>query len=315
MTAVEHVARPAFRNRRRNVILPRRMYRNLRMAGPDNGRPIGSPGGNIAISWGLAVVGGGHEAGMAYKVSGDASRLPRSTPRANRVRVDPTAASSGPGWRGYLRALGPGLVTGASDDDPSGIATYSQAGAQFRYSLLWTSLLTLPLMAAIQEICDRTALATGTSLGELSVRKFPRLRAVLWVLVSALIVANVLNITADVVAVGEGMHLLHAGSSTFWALVAGVLITVLIIAGSFETIARVFKLVCLALLTYVIVLFASHAVLVPGRGPHADPACRVHQGLHAVAGRRTRDHDLALPVLLANRAPGRRTPRRTRRRR
>ncbi len=155
--------------------------------------------------------------------------------------------------------MGPGLVTGASDDDPSGIATYSQAGAQFRYALLWTSLLTLPLMAAVQEICDRTALATGSSLGELSVRKFPRLRAVLWILVGALIVANVLNITADVVAVGEGMKLLHAGSASAWALAAGVLITALIVAGSFETIARVFKLVCLALLTYVIVLFAAHA--------------------------------------------------------
>jgi Mn2+/Fe2+ NRAMP family transporter len=63
--------------------------------------------------------------------------------------------------RGYLRALGPGLVTGASDDDPSGIATYAQAGASFGFGFLWTALLTFPLMAAVQEICDRTALATG----------------------------------------------------------------------------------------------------------------------------------------------------------
>jgi NRAMP (natural resistance-associated macrophage protein)-like metal ion transporter len=196
---------------------------------------------------------------MAHAVSGERSEPVEPASGGARTRVVPTGASSGPGWRGYLRAMGPGLVTGASDDDPSGIATYAQAGAQFRYSLLWTSLLTLPLMAAIQEICDRTALATGSTLGALSVRKFPRLRALLWLLVSALIVANLLNITADVVAVGEGMNLLHAGSSTVWALISGALITVLIIAGSFETIARVFKLVCLALLTYVVVLFASHA--------------------------------------------------------
>ena len=73
--------------------------------------------------------------------------------------------------RGYLRALGPGLVTGASDDDPSGIATYAQAGASFGFGFLWTALLTFPLMAAVQEICDRTALATGKGLGELATER------------------------------------------------------------------------------------------------------------------------------------------------
>jgi NRAMP (natural resistance-associated macrophage protein)-like metal ion transporter len=150
------------------------------------------------------------------------------------------------------------LVTGASDDDPSGIATYSQAGAQFKYSMLWTSLLTLPLMAAVQEICDRTALASGRGLGDLAVKKFPRWRYVLWVLVAGLVAANLLNITADLVAVGEGMHLLHLGPTTLWALLAGVLITVLIVGGSFETIARVFKILCAGLLTYVFVMFAAN---------------------------------------------------------
>ncbi len=111
-------------------------------------------------------------------------------------------------------------------------------------------------MAAVQEICDRTALATGKGLGHLAVRRFPRWRSVLIVLVCALIVANVLNITADVVAVGEGMNLLHAGPSAVWALLAGVAITVLVIAGSFEAIARVFKLFCVALLSYVVVMMA-----------------------------------------------------------
>ncbi len=71
-------------------------------------------------------------------------------------------------WRPYLRALGPGLITGASDDDPSGVATYAQAGAQFKFGLLWTALITFPLMTGVQEICDRTALATGQSLGALA---------------------------------------------------------------------------------------------------------------------------------------------------
>jgi Mn2+/Fe2+ NRAMP family transporter len=71
-----------------------------------------------------------------------------------------------PRVRAYLQALGPGLITGASDDDPSGIATYAQAGARFGFSMLWVALLTLPLMMGIQEICDRTALASGKTLGE-----------------------------------------------------------------------------------------------------------------------------------------------------
>src|SRR5205085_5167831 len=104
----------------------------------------------------------------------------------------PASSADGahPGLRGYLRAAGPGLVTGASDDDPSGIATYAQAGATFQYGLLWASLLTLPLMGAVQEICDRTALATGRTLGYLAGRRFPRWRPGLWVLLSALLVAN-----------------------------------------------------------------------------------------------------------------------------
>ena len=158
-----------------------------------------------------------------------------------------------------MRALGPGLVTGASDDDPSGVATYSQAGAQFGLGLLWVSLLTLPLMAGVQEICDRTALATGRGLGELATEKFrARARPILVVLLVALIVANALNISADLVAVGSGMNLLHAGPTWVWALVAGVLITGLVIVGSFVQIARIFKLICLALFSYFAVMFSVH---------------------------------------------------------
>jgi len=165
-----------------------------------------------------------------------------------------------PGFmRGYLRALGPGLVTGASDDDPSGIATYAQAGSTFGFSLLWTALLTFPLMAAVQEICDRTALATGKGLGELATERLgSKARSVAIGLVGLLIVANALNIAADLVAVGSGMHLLHAGPPVIWALVAGAGISALLLTGSFELVARVFKLLCLALLAYVAMLFVVH---------------------------------------------------------
>jgi NRAMP (natural resistance-associated macrophage protein)-like metal ion transporter len=160
------------------------------------------------------------------------------------------------GWRDYLRALGPGLVTGASDDDPSGIATYAQAGSRFRFGMLWVSLVTFPLMTAVQEICDRTALASGKTLGELIAVRFKRgWRIAIGALIAVLVVANALNIAADLVAIGEGMHLLGVGPSSVWALVAGALITVLLAAGSFLQIARVFKVLCAALLAYIAVLF------------------------------------------------------------
>jgi len=158
--------------------------------------------------------------------------------------------------RGYLRALGPGLVTGASDDDPSGIATYAQAGSSFGFGFLWTALLTFPLMAAVQEICDRTALATGKGLGELATDRLGHKgRGVVIGLVGLLIVANALNIAADLVAVGSGMQLLHAGPTVVWALIAGAVISALLLTGSFELVARVFKLLCIALLAYIAMLF------------------------------------------------------------
>jgi NRAMP (natural resistance-associated macrophage protein)-like metal ion transporter len=158
-------------------------------------------------------------------------------------------------WRAYLRALGPGLVTGASDDDPSGIATYAQTGARFGFGMLWVALITFPLMAGVQEICDRTALATGKGLGELLVVRFGRAwRLVIGFLIGALIVANALNIAADLVAVGAGMHLLHAGPSALWAVLAGAIVTVLLVSGSFAVIARVFKVLCAALLAYLVEL-------------------------------------------------------------
>jgi len=160
------------------------------------------------------------------------------------------------GWRAYLRALGPGLVTGASDDDPSGIATYAQTGAQFGFGMVWVALITFPLMFGVQEICDRTALATGKGLGELIVVRFGRLwRVAVGLLIGALIIANALNIAADLVAIGAGMHLLHAGPTALWALLAGIIIMVLLVSGSFSMIARVFKVLCAALLAYVAELF------------------------------------------------------------
>ena len=176
-------------------------------------------------------------------------------PAVDRPDLGLARSGGGPVWRTYLRALGPGLVTGASDDDPSGIATYAQTGARYGLGMLWAALVTFPLMAGVQEICDRTALATGKGLGELIVRRFsPPWRKAIGVLLGVLIIADALNISADLVAVGAGMHLVHAGPTALWALVAGLVITVLLVSGSFVLIARVFKVLCAALLAYVGVL-------------------------------------------------------------
>ena len=155
--------------------------------------------------------------------------------------------------------LGPGMVTGAADDDPSGIATYAKAGATFSNGMLWTAPVTLPMMMAVQEICDRTALATGESLGALARRKFSRRpRVVIAVLIVALLVGNILNAAADLMAIGQGMQLLGAGPDHLWSAVAGIGIAVALVSGSFAVIAKIFKWLCLSLLAYVAVLFVAN---------------------------------------------------------
>jgi Mn2+/Fe2+ NRAMP family transporter len=113
------------------------------------------------------------------------------------------------GWPKVLRILGPGLITGASDDDPSGIGTYSQAGSQFGFGVLWTAIFTFPMMLAVQEACARIALHTGVGLGTSLRRKFPT-----WLVggcILALFVANTINVGADLGAVAAAGALLSGG--------------------------------------------------------------------------------------------------------
>ena len=175
----------------------------------------------------------------------------------------PAGAAAGGVRKSRLRRfgslLGPGLVTGAADDDPSGIATYAKAGATFSNGMLWTVPVTLPMMMAVQEICDRTALATGESLGKLARRKFSRRpRVVIAVLIVALLVGNILNAAADLMAIGQGMQMLGAGPDHLWSAIAGVGIAVALMSGSFAAIAKVFKWLCVTLLAYVAVLFVAN---------------------------------------------------------
>src|SRR5207302_1697393 len=156
---------------------------------------------------------------------------------------------------GLLQALGPGLITGASDDDPSGIGTYSQVGSQFGYGLLWTALFTFPLMSAVQELCARIALQTGVGLGVALRRKFPT--ALVGVCVFALMIANTINVGADLGAIGAGGQLLTRGTvSHVWLVVpAGLLVIVLEFFLPYATLFRIFKWLTLVLFAYVATAF------------------------------------------------------------
>src|SRR5271169_2106208 len=129
-----------------------------------------------------------------------------------------------PKRRGWLSVLGPGLITGASDDDPSGIATYSQAGAAFGFAMCWVMLFTFPLMAAIQEISARIGRVTGQGIAGNIRAHYPR-----WVgtfIVSLLLVANILNLGADLGAMGDALVLIIGGSIHLYVVGFAIFCTV-----------------------------------------------------------------------------------------
>jgi len=152
-----------------------------------------------------------------------------------------------------LRRLGPGLITGAADDDPSGIATYSQAGAQFRFGLLWTVLLTTPLMIAVQLISARIGYITRRGLASNMAHLCPR-----WLTVSvvvALVVANTINIAADVTAMADALRLLVHGPQWLYVIGFGLISTAAQVYFSYEKTVRTLKWLTLVLFAYVAVLF------------------------------------------------------------
>ena len=165
------------------------------------------------------------------------------------------------GFTGFLQRLGPGLITGASDDDPSGIGTYSQVGSQFGYGLLWLALFTFPLMSAVQELCARIALQTGVGLGASLRRKFPRW--LVGVAILGLLAANTFNVGADLGAVAAAGSLLSRGAvQGLWLVVpVALLIIALQVFATYATIFKIFKWLTLALFAYVITAFFSHPPL------------------------------------------------------
>lgn len=154
--------------------------------------------------------------------------------------------------RRVLRVLGPGLVTGAADDDPGGIGTFVQVGSQFGYGLLWASVLILPLMAAVQELCARIALETKVGIGVCLRRRFPR--PLVAVSVLGLVVANTFNLGADLGAVAAGFELLTRGAvKAIWLLVPiAAAVVGFQVLGRYELIFKTFKWLTLVLFAYLV---------------------------------------------------------------
>ncbi|MBZ9882925.1 Nramp family divalent metal transporter [Mesorhizobium sp. CA10] len=156
----------------------------------------------------------------------------------------------------FLRTIGPGFITGASDDDPSGIGTYSQAGAQLGFDIGWTMLFTFPLMAAIQEIAARIGRTTGRGIsGNLS-RHYPS--PLLCVVVVLLSVANVINIGADLSAMADALELLIGGPSPLYVIAFAIVCTCAIVFIDYTRYAKVLKWTTLSLFAYVIAMFAAN---------------------------------------------------------
>lgn len=157
--------------------------------------------------------------------------------------------------RTFFANLGPGLITGAADDDPSGISTYSVTGASFGYLPLWTALFSFPLMAAVQLMCARLGLVTGRGLAGVVRRNYPR--PVLWGACALLIVANVFNIGADLGGMAEATEMMTGIKSHYWTAPYTIVIISLLFFSSYRHIARIFKWLTLVLFAYIAAAFLA----------------------------------------------------------
>ncbi len=161
-------------------------------------------------------------------------------------------------WSGsrFWDSLGPGLVTGAADDDPSGIATYSVAGAQLGTNLLWTALITWPLMAAVQMMCARIGMVSGRGLAATFKTKFPH--PIVFLAITALLVANTINVGADLAGMADAAEMLSHVSSHLWVIIFAVGISWATVRLRYYQIASTLKWLALVLFAYVISAFVIH---------------------------------------------------------
>lgn len=156
---------------------------------------------------------------------------------------------------GFLKALGPGLITGAADDDPSGIGTHSQVGAQFGYGLAWTFVLSFPLMVAIQQVSAEIGRVTGAGIARNLRRHYPR--PLLWAVVALLLVANIVNLGADLSAMGAALALLAGGNAGLYTLLFGIVCITLEVMLSYPRYAAILKWTTLSLFAYVAVVLVA----------------------------------------------------------
>jgi NRAMP (natural resistance-associated macrophage protein)-like metal ion transporter len=156
----------------------------------------------------------------------------------------------------WTSKLGPGLIAGAADDDPSGIATYSQAGAQFGFGMLWTLVFTYPLMVGIQIVSARIGRVTGHGLATNIRRHYPGW--LLYLIVGLLLIANTINIAADVAAMGDALKLVIGGRPQWYAVGFGLVSVLLQVFVPYSRYVRVLKWLTLALLAYVATVFVVH---------------------------------------------------------
>ena len=179
--------------------------------------------------------------------------------KERRHRRRPPRISSEPHERGikaFLKDLGPGLITGAADDDPSGISTYSQAGAAFGFGMLWTALLSFPLMVAVQLMCARLGLVTRRGLASVLRKHYsPWL---LWLACGLLLIGNTINIAADLSGMGAGAELLTHIHHSWFVPAFAIVILLFLMYGSYEALLTTFKWLTLVLFAYIIAAFLAH---------------------------------------------------------
>jgi NRAMP (natural resistance-associated macrophage protein)-like metal ion transporter len=188
--------------------------------------------------------------------------------------------------RSFFSGLGPGLITGAADDDPSGISTYSVTGAAFGYAPLWTALFSFPLMAAVQIMCARLGSVTGRGLASVIRHQYPKW--VLWGACALLITANTVNIGADLGGMAKVTEMVTGIQSMYWTPVYAVVIASFLIWSSYYTIARVFKWFTLVLFAYVAAAFLAKpdwtAVLYSTFIPHFEMSSKYWATLVGIFG-------------------------------
>ena len=190
------------------------------------------------------------ESGVARRPKPTENKIDSKSPRTPLPKQDPDSSADN------MAFLGPGLVTGASDDDPSGIATYSQAGAKFGFGTLWLTLFSYPFMCAIQEISARIGRITGQGISANIRKAYPR--PVVYGIVALLLVSSIFNLGADLGAMGESAHMLLGGPAWIHLLGMGLLSILLQIFVPYTRYVKYLKFLVLSLLAYVVTAFLVH---------------------------------------------------------